>query len=233
LHVLVIAPLVSEDGRAALARDVISAVGGDLPADRPVFHRMPFKHKAFVRATLYSPLVHNVSKPGVVGLLQDVEDEIRRPSEGPEPKGWVNDVVLVYYQGRDQVGKDGLIRLHTTRSINYPGQGGAQFAVRVDELPPTPGVRLQLLNVTEPDGQPQPADPLSTVPLLLRYAWKDRESIGDLLPLFRQASAQKPTVGGVVDWVGSQMEKKIDRAYQPTITLPAVVRDRRLGDGGS
>jgi hypothetical protein len=103
----------------------------------------------------------------------------------------------------------------------------------MDELPATPGVRLQLLNVTEPEGQAQAADPLSAVPLLLRYAWKDREAVGDLLPLFREASAKKPTVGEVVDWVGGQMEKKTDRAFRPTITLPAAVRDRRLGDGGS
>jgi hypothetical protein len=234
LHVLVIAPLVPEDERAALAREVISAIGGDLPAGRPVFHRMPFKHKAFVRATLYSPLVHNVSKPDVVGLLQDVEDEIRLPADDPGPKGWVNDVVLVYYQGRDQVGKDGLLRLHTTRSVTYLDRGGERFAVRMDELPPTPGVRLQLLNIMDPDGRPQPAEHLSTVPLLLRYSWKDQASVGELLPLFREAAtAQKPTVGGVVDWVGKQMEKKTDRSYQPTITLPSVVRDRRLGDGGS
>ncbi len=169
----------------------------------------------------------------MVGLLQDVEDEIRKAADGAAPKGWVNDVVLVYYQGRDQVGKDGLVRLHTTQSITYLGQAGAQFALRMDELPPTPGVRLQLLNVTEPEGQAQAADPLSAVPLLLRYAWKDREAVGDLLPLFREASAKKPTVGEVVDWVGGQMEKKTDRAFRPTITLPAVVRDRRLGDGGS
>jgi WD40 repeat protein len=233
LHVLVIAPLVSDTERAALAREVIAAVGGELPADQPIFHRMPFKHKAFVRTTLYSPLVHNVSKPGVVGLLQDVEDEIRKLADGAGAKGWVNDVVLVYYQGRDQVGKDGLVRLHTTQSITYLGQAGARFALRMDELPATPGVRLQLLNVTEPEGQAQAADPLSTVPLLLRYAWKDREAAGDLLPLFREASARKPTVGEVVDWVSGQVEKKADRAFRPTITLPAAVRDRRLGDGGS
>lgn len=233
LHVLVIAPLVSDTERAALAREVIAAVGGDLPADQPIFHRMPFKHKAFTRTTLYSPLVHNVSKPGVVGLLQDVEDEIRKAADSTTPKGWVNDVVLVYYQGRDQVGKDGLVRLHTTQSITYLGQAGARFALRMDELPATPGVRLQLLNVTEPERQAQAGDPLSTVPLLLRYAWKDREAAGDLLPLFREAAARKPTVGEVVDWVGGQVEKKADRAFRPTITLPPAVRDRRLSDGGS
>ena len=233
LHVVVIAPLVSDTDRAALAREVIAAVGGDLPADKPIFHRMAFTHKAFARTTLYSPLVHNVSRPGVVGLLQDVEDEIRKAADAAGPKGWVNDVVLVYYQGRDQVGQDGLVRLHTTQSITYLGQAGARFALRMDELPATPGVRLQLLNVTEPEGQAQAADPLSTIPLLLRYAWKDREAVGDLLPLFREASAKKPTVGEVVDWVGGQVEKKADRAFRPTITLPAAVRERRLGDGGS
>ena len=233
LHVLVIAPQVREDGRTGLARQVMAAVGGEFPADRPVLHRMPFKHKAFARATLYAPLVQNVSKPGIHGLLEDVEDEIRKSAAEPGPRGWVNDVVLVYYQGRDMPGKDGLLRLHTTRSSSpaYAAGGGEQFAVRMDELPPTPGVRLSLLNVIDPGGAPRPAaDPLAAVPLLLRYVWKDQGAAGGFLPLVREGVAQQPTVGGVADWICEKV-KDNDRSGPATITLTPAVRERLLGGG--
>jgi hypothetical protein len=231
LHVLVIAPQVREDNRAGLAREVVAAVGGEFPADRPVFHRMTFKHRAFVRATLYAPLVHNVSKPHIVGLLRDVEDEIKKSAATPGPDGWVNDVVLVYYQGRDLTGKDGLLRLHTTRSIGFPGAGGEPFAVRMDELPPTPGVRLPLLNVVDPDGKPLAADPLTAMPLLLRYVWKDQGAVGGFLPIFGEGVTQRSTVGGVVDWVGEKV-KANDRSAPSTVSVPPAVRDRPLGGDG-
>jgi hypothetical protein len=163
-----------------------------------------------------------------------VEDEIKKLTAEQGPRGWVNDVVLVYYQGSDLTGTDGLLRLHTTRSSSpaYAAGGGEQFAVRMDELPPTPGVRLSLLNVIDPGGAPRPAtDPLAAVPLLLRYVWKDQGAAGQFLPLVREGVAQKPTVGGVADWILDKV-KDDPRSAPATITLTPAVRLRPLGGGG-
>ena len=86
-----------------------------VPADRPGFDRGSFLHPAFARAVLYRPLVSDVERSDLLGLLKDVEREIDQTTvlKGDE---WVNDVVLVYYQGWDLMGGDGVQRCTRARA---------------------------------------------------------------------------------------------------------------------
>jgi hypothetical protein len=229
LHILVIGPQVAESGRATLAREVIGAVGGEFPADRPGFDRGPFKHKAFTQATLYRPLVYNVGRANIVGLLQDVEAEVRRAA-GPAGARdrWQNDVVLLYYQGCDLVGKDRQRRLHTTRSLQYAAAAAEPHTVRIEELPQRPGVPLTLLNVVSADQAAFASDPLAASTLLLRYAWTEPAGADGFLAMLRTAVAQKPTLGGVVDLLHGEVVKLADKAGPPLDTLPNDVRDREF-----
>jgi hypothetical protein len=230
LHVLVIGVETPESGRLPLVREVIGAVGGAIPTGRPGFDRGEFTHRAFVRAVLYRPLVHDVTRGTIIGLLREVEREVQQTA-AREGAGWVNDVVLVYYRGRDTVGADRQRRLHTTRSLVYEAPEADRFAIRLDDLPPTPGVRLVVLNVLDP-GAPLPAvDTLTDNPPLLRYALPNVVAMTQLLTLFEQAVAEKPTVGGVIERVHDLLGKKIPVVAEPIEQVPPVVRQRRIGTG--
>jgi hypothetical protein len=141
----------------------------------------------------------------------------------------VNDVVLVYYQGRDMVGADGRRRLHTTVSLSPATKAAEQFAILVEDLPATPGVRVVLLNVHSP-GPPQPAaDALASGPALLRYPWQDEKATAQLFGLFQRAMTERATFGGVIDRVRDGVETI--SAEKPTERVPQAVRDRRIGLG--
>jgi hypothetical protein len=230
LHVLVVAPEEAENRGGAMAREVITTLNGELFDSRGGFTEGRFKHRAFATATMYRPLVYSVSRPDLVGQLHAVETRIREQA-GDGPNGYVNDVVLVYYQGRDLMGRDGVRRVHTTRSLAIPSPTAAEpHAVRLDALPATSGVRFTVLNVVTPDGAP-PAQRVTTGPMLLRYAWQDRESFTELLEFYRVAIGANRTVGSVVDRVREAVEKLDERRRYgtPTDTLSPAVRERPIG----
>ncbi|HYH69164.1 MAG TPA: hypothetical protein VD866_31005, partial [Urbifossiella sp.] len=194
LHVLVVAPEEAENRGGAMAREVIATLNGEFIGSPVGFTEGPFRHKAFASATMYRPLVYSVSRPDLVGQLNAVESRVRELAAAG-PAGYVNDVVLVYYQGRDLMGRDGVRRVHTTRSLAIPSPAAAEpHAVRLDALPPTSGVRFTVLNVVTQDGAP-PAQRVTTGPMLLRYAWQNRESFAELLGFYRAAIAANRTVG--------------------------------------
>ena len=158
-----------------------------------------------------------------------MEGEVRRTAarKGAE---WVNDVVLIYYQGRDFVGGDGRRRLHTDASLGYTGARADQLAVLVEELPPTPGVRLVLLNVVDP-GAPQPAvDALAVEPPMLRYRWRDPAAMTQLFALYEQAVKEQSKLGGVIDRVRDGIGK-LPAPAEPSERVPLPVRERRIGLG--
>jgi len=232
LHVLVVAPEEPDSRAGAMAREVIHALNGEFIGSPAGFTDGPFKHKAFVKATLYRPLVYNVGRANLVGQLHDVEAKIRQMAGGTGTAGWVNDVVVVYYQGRDLMGRDGVRRLHTTRSLAIPSPVAAEpHAVRIDELPPTSGVRFAVLNVVEKAKPGEPVQRVTTGPMLLRYAWQNRESLADLLDFYHTAIGANPTVGTVVDWVRGAVEQHKEKPEQPTASLTPTVRERPLGSG--
>jgi hypothetical protein len=229
LHVLVIGVDTPDRDRPRMARDVVKAVRGTIPANRPGFDGGEFQHPAFSRAVLYPPLVYDVDRSDIVGLLRKVEREIRQ-TVARDGEAWVNDVVLVYYQGRDLRGKDNVRRLHTTRSLVYAAGAADRFAVRVDELPPTPGVRLVVLNVVNPDKeQTAQLDGVLIDPLLLRYPWKNPAGTTLFLTTLEGAVSQQSTVGGVLDRVRELVGQGDAATEPPTDQVPLVVRNRRFG----
>jgi len=231
LHVLVVAPEEAENRGGAMAREVIQTLNGEFIGSPVGFTEGPFRHGAFARATMYRPLVYSVSRPDLVGQLNAVESRIRELAAAAGPAGYVNDVVLVYYQGRDLMGRDGVRRVHTTRSLAIPNPAAAEpHAVRLDALPPTSGVRFTVLNVVTQDGAP-PAERVTTGPMLLRYAWQSRESFAELLEFYRVAIAANRTVGSVVDRVRDAVEKLDERRRfgAPAGELTPAVRERPIG----
>ncbi len=227
LHLLVVGVEVSERERPALVRRVVEAVGGTVPADRPGFDRGSFEHPAFARAVLYRPLVSDVERSDILGLLKDVEREIEQTTrqKGDE---WVNDVVLVYYQGWDLRGTDGLQRLHTSKSLLYMKTTAPPDMVRIDELPPTPGVTMAVLNVADLVA-PKPADPLAAALPQLRYPWKNAAATDQLLPMYHAAVVRGRTIGDLVALVRSEIDKNPTLFGIPTDGLPPAVRNRLIG----
>ena len=233
LHVLVIgvAPpgVATRDAdRQGLVRQVVAAVGGSVSANQPGFVGGEFKHPAFAGSVLYRPRIGSVDRTDIIGLMREVEREVRRAGVR-EGSGWVNDVVLVYYQGRDVIGADGRRRLHTTVSLSPAAGTVERSAVLVESLPATPGVRVVLLNVYNPDS-PRPADALAAEPPLLIYPWRDPAAMTQLFGLFQRAVAERATFGGVIDRVRDEVRSN-PAAALPTERLPQPVRDRRIGLG--
>lgn len=234
LHVVVVAPEEPRDRGGAMAREVVRALNGTIEGGEKGFTNGPFTHRAFARATLYRPLVGAVDRAEIVGQLHEVEAGIRRAAAEPGPTGYVNDVVILYYQGRDLMGRDGVRRLHTTRSLGIANPATAEaHAVRLDELPVTSGVRFAVLSVVTDDGK-EPPQRVTSGPMLLRYAWQSRESFPELLEFYRVSIGQNRTVGTVVDWVRREIEKQEARRRHgaPTETLTPTVRERPIGAGG-
>jgi hypothetical protein len=231
LHVLLVgvAPpgvVTLDSDKEGLVRQVVAAVGGKVRPGQRGFVGGEFRHDAFASAVLYKPLVGTVNRSDIVGLMREVEKEVRRAG-AREGTGWVNDVVLVYYQGRDLV-VDGHRMLHTTHSL-APKAPVATLAIRVENLPATPGVRVILLNVHNPAPLPA-ADALAMGPALLRYPWQEPHAMNQLFGLFQRAIAERATLGGVIDRVRDGVEA-LPAASKPTDEVPRVVRDRRIGLG--
>jgi len=233
LHVVVVGVDVPSKDRFALIQQVVESLGGIVPPEKVGrFDRGEFKAGSFAQAFLYRPEIGEVVKGRVANVLEKVGREVTRLSTGAK-NGWVNDVILLYYQGEDWIGTDGRRRLQTSQSKQYPKETeiASDLAIPVDELPTTPGVRLLLLNVVSPRlDQPAP-DTVALGPPLLRYVWKDGDAAGRLLPLFTKAVTDHPTLGQIVDSVRNLVTSDPKSAGQPFEVLPADLRPRLLGVG--
>lgn len=233
LHVLVIGVDLpdGERSRVDLARRVVAAVGGTDPGASANFDRgeLEFEHPRFQRAMVYPPRVgYGVTKSVIDGLLLDVSKKIERARQLPE-QDWINDVVVIYYEGRDLVGQDGLRRLHTSLTLRSGPAVAEAEAIPLDCLFPTPGLRCPVLNVVKPS-TPQPAlSPFAHASPLLRYEWANPTARELLLPIFRETIARQRTVGEVVDGVQQAVMRLPQRSSDPTDTLPESVRPRNIG----
>jgi hypothetical protein len=229
LHVVVVGLGVPAKDRPALARGVVAAIGGKAQALPAGFDRGEFEHGAFTQAHLYAPLVEGVDQGNLVLLLTGVGEEIRRQARFGGDR-WVNDVILVYYQGQDLIGPDGKRWLHTTRSLRYTTpQAAAGYVIRVQDLPATPGLLLVLLNVFDRSDSPN-RDRVAKGPPVLRYVWKEDKGLAVLLPLSSQAVATAQKFG---DWVSRVTDGVVKNplAVGTTDELPDAVKNRRIGGG--
>jgi WD40 repeat protein len=226
LHVVVVGVDVPEDDRTALVGRMVAALGGKAQKG---FEAGGFEVPGFVQATLYPPLLKDVLSGDVRWALTDVADRIKSLAAAP-PDDWVNDVVLVYYQGKDWVDPHGRRWLHTSRSLKFPEADWTKYAVDAGELPESAGVRLLLLSV-EQGGAGTAAAGDGKVQMV-RYAWADPAARPQMLSLFGQALAARVTVGDVVQVMAGEFLRAEARAGEPVEHVAEEVRGRRLGRGG-
>jgi WD40 repeat protein len=223
LHVLVIGVGIPASEGPTLARNVVEAIGGKFPPNSP--HFGVFHHPAFERAVLYVPELGQVDRPSVFKLVRHVQDEVIRTTAKSGSR-WINDVILVYFHGQDLIGKDNIRRLHTSRSLPYEAGAADRYAIRLDELPETAGVRLVVLNVFGPPQSPGPAPPLASLPLL-RFDWRDAALRSKLLELLHTAVTRNVKLGDIVQSVVKGVEAM--NAATPFVNVPPPVRERRIG----
>lgn len=229
LHALVIAPGVSDRDRAALARKVVAALGGSFPDnDREVGDE--FKHPLFRECTLYRPAVGEVDPSHIAGLLGDLERRIRRTATQKGGQWWFNDVVVVYYQGDDESGKDGHWLLGTSRSLYFEGEEAKSHMVRVSDLRPVAGLEVAVLNVSGKGPDPGAAQngPIAEVIAITGVRSSDPVGQGRFLDLLQDAVKKNKTFGEVDSFVARDVKKNRQGA-KPLNTLPEEHKAREIG----
>jgi hypothetical protein len=123
LHVLIVGVNVSD--WAELKERVLDALVVD-PRDRPDVQG-EFKKPPFERCVLYHVLVGDVDRGKVEAQLVEINNEIARLKR---QTGWLNDVVLIYYQGEDIVVPGKRERwLKTSRNLQFPKVPPQVFAI--------------------------------------------------------------------------------------------------------
>jgi hypothetical protein len=227
LHVVVIGVNVPDADRADLVRRVVGALGGDAAG---LAGGGEFTAPGYDRAILYKPLVgDDVGAGNIANAMVDVADAIRTLTTDPK-EDWVNDVVFVYYQGKDWVDDQGRRWLHTSPSLRYQGADGwEQRAVRADDLPASAGVKLLLLNVADPDGRPDPADAFGAE--VMRYGFTDPAARPRLVGLLGRALTARVRLGEVIEYLNTELRAEV-AAGMPFVNLHQDVRDRPVGRGG-
>lgn len=225
LHVLVICPEMPQRDRADLARRLVASVGGKVIGDQPGFDRGEFQHPAFARATLYRPLVHDVDQSDIVGLLKEVEREMRQTT-GRKGDEWLNDFVWVYYEGRAR--KDDRRMLHTTRSLVYEGDAATGFMVRVDELLTAAGSEFATVNVAGPVAG-QGGVPFAGAVPAVYFGWQKAADRGLLPGLLELAVGQNQRLGDVFEKLATLTTTGL--AGPPLGEPPAEEKPRIIGLG--
>jgi hypothetical protein len=224
LHLLVVGVRVPPDQQQALIANVIRAVGGTVPGNGASFLSGRFERKGFEFAALYSQLGYT-SKSAVNGLLnrvrQDIEDRAKRPGEE-----WVNDVIVVYYQGTDWVDDQGRWYLHSALTLSgAAGKNAGDYAIRLDALPEVPGIPVAVVNVA---GRDVPRDNLLVTVPYLRTAWAEPAESIHLLQGMASAIRTERTFNGVVTVVGDGLSKAPQKPVS-WLMVPREMRDRYVG----
>jgi WD40 repeat protein len=194
LHVVMLGVGVPEAQRRELVRNVVLALGGELPGGNPHFTEGRFARKGFDFAYLYSPRL-GYTKPGDLNALllavrADIEQRTMRPGDE-----WVNDVVVLYYHGADWFEKDGRWLGHSATTLaGSAGANLAAHAIRMDGLPEVPGLLLRVVNVVSPDA---PAGERLGDGSFLRFAWPKAGERASLLPRMADAIRSERRVGEI------------------------------------
>jgi hypothetical protein len=216
LHVLIVGVNVKDS--AGLKKRLLDALAVDAK-DRPRGPQGEFsKNPPFEQCILYHVLAGEVDRSNIEGQLVEINNEIKRLAEYT---GWLNDVVLIYYQGEDVVVPGKKERwLKTSRNLQFPTLPPQKFAVPCHDLPRALGAQVLLLNVAgTPDSRPAGpdwgGDPSTG---FLRYVCHDpvEASSADptLLGMLEKAIRKKARLGEVVQQVNElllQEPKKYGR----------------------
>jgi hypothetical protein len=224
LHLLVVGVAVPPEQQSALIANVIGAIGGAVPRPGANFLSGRFERKGFEFAALYSQLGYT-SKSAINGLLNrvrlDIEDRVKRPGEE-----WVNDVIVVYYQGKDWVDDQGRWFLHSALTASgAAGKNPADYAIRLDALPEVPGIPVAVVNVA---GRDIAGDNLLVTLPYLRTAWSDPAESVHLLQGLAGAIRSERTFNGVVSVVGAELSKSPQKPVS-WLMVPREMRDRYVG----
>jgi hypothetical protein len=148
-----------------------------------------------------------VDRYEVKAQLKEINKEIERLQKSTQ---WLNDLVLIYYQGEDWRPKDEGRKnerwLKMSQNFFLAESPVETFALACHDLPRLPGVPLLLLNVTGKqvggkDGENWGGDRDTG---FLRYALDVKEkdkADSTLLRRFQEATSQKDRLGDVVQFV--------------------------------
>ena len=183
-HVLMLGVEVPEADRKPLVHSLVKAVGGTIPADNPNFTEGRFTHPRFSFAYLYSPRLGYTKGGDLNALLNAVRADIERRSKR-QGEEWLNDVVVVYYQGGDWAEPDGRRYLHSATTLSgAAGKNRADYAIRMDNLPQTHGLLVALVNVA---GDAETSGTLVIDIPYVRYAWENAANLAQILVQFAEA----------------------------------------------
>ncbi len=206
LHVLVVGLEVPNAERAPLVRRVVEAVGGTIARDTPNFIEGKFERPGFEFAYLYSPRLGYTNARDLNALLDAARTDIQRRARRAGEE-WVNDVIVVYYQGADWVDKDtGRWHLHSATSRSgAAGDNPVAAAIRLDSLPLMPGMPVAVVNVDSTD---TPTGSLALDLPYMRYAWTQATTGALLLDQLKQGVSEKrQTFGGMANFVNKGIPK--------------------------
>ncbi len=226
LHLLIVG--VDVENQTQLKEQVLLGLGA-LPASFPPTARGQFHVPAFTSATLYNVLAGSVEKRQVETELHFINQEIRQLFQ---QTGWLNDLVLVYYQGSDVVNERKERYLLTSKNRLWPQAPVEVHAVAVQELPRLPGVQVMLLNVAPEDPKHGTdiafgwgGDPYAA---FLRFAWlsaaETRTAAPRLLALLQEVIKARERLGDVVADL-NQRFKEEKQAWKSDVLL-----DRDIGE---
>jgi WD40 repeat protein len=229
LHVLVVGVNVKD--AAGLKKRVLDALAVEA-GDRPPGVQGEFlKKPPFDRCVLYHLLIDEVDRSMVEAQLVEINSEIKRLKR---ETGWLNDVVLIYYQGEDVETPDKKERwLKTSANFRFPSTPPQEFAIPCHDLPRVPGAQLLLLNVAGPRnpravGADWGGDPQTG---FMRYACRDRTEAAKpdpaLLGLLEEAMRKNGQLGEVFKYLENLLGKQ-QGAIPPFTHLDKDLASRRF-----
>lgn len=228
LHVVICGVSVAKGDQGALTRGVVSAIGGTWPADNPNFVEGEFKRDRFEMARVYRPRFENLQAGHLNAALDDIRRDIaRRVRQEDADDEWVNDVILLYYQGSDWKDASGRWLLDSVTTAGpKKGPTAASEAISRDDLPPIPGMLVVVANVT---GAKMDRDPLESGAPYLRYAWSDPAARANLLAAIDTAVRATRDVDEIRASVGTAVMRNPAFAGLPVEYLPREVLRRIVG----
>jgi hypothetical protein len=225
LHLLVLGVGVPESQRKQLISNVIAAVGGTVPAGSANFTAGRFERPGFDFAYLYAPRLDYTKSGDLNALLNavraDIEERTQRASEE-----WVNDVIVVYYQGADWVNEKGWFLHSATTLSGSAGKDPSRSAIRLDNLPLVPGLPVAVLNV---NGKKMEGDDLAVTVSYLRTAWGDTAETVYLLPQLAEAIRRGRTFEDVVSFAGAGLSKGAQKPVEWMPKFAREIRERYVG----
>jgi WD40 repeat protein len=222
LHLLIVGVEVND--AAELKKRVLDALAAD-PLRRPRGKQGEFfREPLFEECLLYHVLAGEVERDQVEARLVEIKKEITRLKA---VTGWLNDVVLIYYQGEDVAIPGRKERwLKTSKNLRFPDVPAQAFAIPCHDLPRVPGAQLLLLNVAATSDAhlagPDWGGRADTG--FMRYACQGPGETTTANPTFlrllRKAVDEKGSVGEIVDYLTEVINQ------QSTKFIPHVVLDK-------